>query len=252
MRRKIVAGNWKLHGDRKFAYALMDEIAAGLPLGNVRILILPPLPYLGELTEDYAPQGILLGAQDVSSNEKGAYTGEVSASMLADVGATHGLVGHSERRQYHQESNELVARKFLAAHNAKLTPVLCVGETLEQREAGESESVVGAQLTAVLELAGVAAFAHAVLAYEPVWAIGTGRTASPEQAQAMHAFLRGVVAGHDARIADSLPILYGGSVKPDNATELFSQPDVDGGLVGGASLVARDFLAIAQAAAARG
>ena len=195
---------------------------------------------------------MLLGAQDVSSNEKGAYTGEVSASMLADVGATHGLVGHSERRQYHQESNELVARKFLAAHNAGLTPVLCVGETLEQREAGESESVVGAQLTAVLELVGVAAFARAVLAYEPVWAIGTGRTASPEQAQAMHAFLRGVVASHDARIADSLPILYGGSVKPDNATELFSQPDVDGGLVGGASLVARDFLAIAQAAAARG
>ena len=252
MRRKLVAGNWKLHGDRNFAYALMDEIAGGLPLANVQILILPPLPYLGELVEDYAPQGMLLGAQDVSSNEKGAYTGEVSASMLADVGATHGLCGHSERRQYHQESNELVARKFVAAHNAGLTPVLCVGESLEQRDAGQTEAVVGAQLRAVLDLAGVAAFARAVVAYEPVWAIGTGRTATPEQAQQVHAFLRGEVASHDARIADSLSILYGGSVKPDNAAELFSQPDVDGGLVGGASLVARDFLAIAQAAAARG
>lgn len=251
MRRKIVAGNWKLHGDRKFAYALMDEIAAGLPLPGVQILILPPLPYLGELTEDYAPQGILLGAQDVSSNEKGAYTGEVSASMLADVGATHGLVGHSERRQYHHESNELVARKFQAALNAGLTPVLCVGETLEQRDAGQTEEIVAAQLAAVLELAGVESFARAVVAYEPVWAIGTGRTATPAQAQAVHAFLRGEIAKRDARIADSLTLLYGGSVKPDNAAELFSQPDVDGGLVGGASLVARDFLAIAQAAAAR-
>jgi triosephosphate isomerase (TIM) len=251
MRRKIVAGNWKLHGDRQFAYALMDEIAAGLPLDNVDVVILPPLPYLGELIEDYAPRGIGFGSQDVSCNVKGAYTGEVSASMLRDVGARYGLVGHSERRQYHNESSQMVARKFVAARDAGLVPILCVGETLEQRESGQTEARIERQLEAVFEAAGPQAFEDAVIAYEPVWAIGTGRTASPEQAQAVHAFIRGEVAAHDARIADSLPILYGGSVKPDNAAELLAQPDVDGGLVGGASLVAHDFLAIAQAAAKR-
>ncbi|KRG68894.1 triose-phosphate isomerase [Pseudoxanthomonas dokdonensis] len=249
MRRKLVAGNWKLHGDRQFAYGLMDEIAAGRPQGPVDLVILPPLPYLGELIEDYAPRGIGFGAQDVSSNEKGAYTGEVSAAMLMDVGAAYGMVGHSERRQYHAESDELVARKFIAAGNAGLVPICCVGETLQQREAGETEQVIGRQLQAVLQAAGVTAFARAVVAYEPVWAIGTGKTATPAQVQSVHAFIRGVVAAHDARIADSLTVLYGGSVKPDNAAELFAQPDVDGGLVGGASLVARDFLAIASAAA---
>lgn len=249
MRRRLVAGNWKLHGDRKFAHALMNEIAGSLPQPGVDILILPPLPYLGELVDGYASRGIWLGAQDVSCNEKGAYTGEVSASMLCDVGATHALVGHSERRQYHHESNELVARKFVAACKAGLIPVLCVGETLEQRDAGQTEEVVGGQLAAAIEAAGVAAFERAAIAYEPVWAIGTGRTATPGQAQAIHAFLRGEIAARDARIAGSLPILYGGSVKPDNASELFSQPDVDGGLVGGASLVASDFIAIAKAAA---
>ncbi|MCD9086587.1 triose-phosphate isomerase [Stenotrophomonas sp. SY1] len=251
MRQKIVAGNWKLHGSRQFATELVGQVAAGLPLDGVSLVILPPLPYLGDLVEDFEDTALAFGAQDVSSNEKGAYTGEVSASMLVDVGATHGLVGHSERRQYHQESSELVARKFVAAIHAGLIPVLCVGETLEQREAGQTEQVIASQLAPVLELAGVEAFAKAVVAYEPVWAIGTGRTASPEQAQAVHAFIRGVVAERDARIADSLPLLYGGSVKPDNAAELFSQPDVDGGLVGGASLVAADFLAIARAAAGR-
>jgi triosephosphate isomerase len=251
MRQKIVAGNWKLHGSRHFATELMGQVAAGLPLEGVQVLILPPLPYLSDLVEDFEGTALAFGAQDVSSNEKGAYTGEVSAAMLVDVGATHGLVGHSERRQYHHESNELVARKFLAAIHAGLTPVLCVGETLEQREAGQTEQVIAAQLAPVLDLAGVEAFARAVVAYEPVWAIGTGRTATPEQAQAVHAFIRGEVAKRDARIADSLPLLYGGSVKPDNAAELFSQPDVDGGLVGGASLVAADFLAIARAAAGR-
>ncbi|WP_313254721.1 triose-phosphate isomerase [Stenotrophomonas sp.] len=251
MRQKIVAGNWKLHGSRHFATELMGQVAAGLPLEGVQVLILPPLPYLSDLVEDFEGTALAFGAQDVSSNEKGAYTGEVSAAMLVDVGATHGLVGHSERRQYHHESSELVARKFLAAIHAGLTPVLCVGETLEQREAGQTEQVIAAQLAPVLDLAGVEAFARAVVAYEPVWAIGTGRTATPEQAQAVHAFIRGEVAKRDARIADSLPLLYGGSVKPDNAAELFSQPDVDGGLVGGASLVAADFLAIARAAAGR-
>ena len=251
MRRKIVAGNWKLHGSRDFATELVGKVAAGLPLERVDVLVLPPLPYLGDLVEDFEGTVLAFGAQDVSSNEKGAYTGEVSAAMLVDVGATHGLVGHSERRQYHHESSELVARKFVAASHAGLVPVLCVGETLEQREAGQTEQVIAAQLAPVLELAGVQAFTKAVVAYEPVWAIGTGRTATPAQAQAVHAFIRGVVAKADARIADSLPLLYGGSVKPDNAAELFSQPDVDGGLVGGASLVAEDFLAIARAAAGR-
>ncbi|WP_411832187.1 triose-phosphate isomerase [Pseudoxanthomonas mexicana] len=249
MRRKIVAGNWKLHGDRAFASALMDELVAGLPPEGVEVVILPPLPYLGELIEGYGPRGVRFGSQDVSCNEKGAYTGEVSASMLVDVGAAYGLVGHSERRQYHNESSELVARKFVAARKAGLTPILCVGETLAQREAGQTEARIQKQIEAVFDAAGPQAFDGAVIAYEPVWAIGTGRTASPEQAQAVHAFIRGEVAARDARIADSLPLLYGGSVKPDNAAELFAQPDVDGGLVGGASLVARDFLAIAQAAA---
>jgi len=250
MRRKIVAGNWKLHGSREFATALVTDIVNGAPEQGVELVILPPLPYLGELVEDFGDTGLAFGAQDVSSNEKGAYTGEVSASMLHEVGARYGLVGHSERRQYHQESSELVARKFMAAVHAGLVPVLCVGETLEQREAGQTEAVIAAQLAPVLERAGAQGFANAVVAYEPVWAIGTGRTASKEQAQQVHAFIRGEVAKVDARIADSLAILYGGSVKPDNAAELFAQPDVDGGLVGGASLVAADFLAIAQAAAA--
>ncbi len=238
-----------MHGTRQFATALVGEVAGGLPLPGVEVLVLPPLPYLGDLIEDFEGRDIVFGAQDVSSNEKGAYTGEVSAAMLVDVGARYGLVGHSERRQYHQESSELVAKKFVAARHAGLIPILCVGETLEQREAGQAEAVIAAQLAPVLELAGVEGFDGAVVAYEPVWAIGTGRTASPEQAQAMHAFVRGQIRAHDARIADSLPLLYGGSVKPDNAAELFAQADVDGGLVGGASLVAADFLAIARAAA---
>ena len=249
MRHKIVAGNWKLHGTRAFATALVAEIAAS-PVPGVELVILPPLPYIGDLIEDFEGTPLAFGAQDVSSNEQGAYTGEVSASMLVDVGARYGLVGHSERRQYHAESSELVALKFQAAIHAGLCPILCLGEGLEQREAGETEAVIAAQLRPVLDLVGVAAFARAVVAYEPVWAIGTGRTASPEQAQAVHAFIRGEVAARDATIAGSLPILYGGSVKPGNAASLFGQADVDGGLIGGASLVAADFLAIASAAAA--
>ncbi|HYG05126.1 MAG TPA: triose-phosphate isomerase [Stenotrophomonas sp.] len=248
MRRKIVAGNWKLHGTRHFATELAGRIAAAMPLEGVDVVILPPLPYLGDLIEDFEGGHLSFGAQDVSSNEKGAYTGEVSASMLVDVGATFGLVGHSERRQYHFESSELVARKFAAALHAGLRPILCVGESLQDREAGLTEQVITSQLAPVLERVGVAGFEQAVVSYEPIWAIGTGRSASPAQAQAVHAFIRGQIRALDARIADSLPVLYGGSVKPDNAAELFSQPDVDGGLVGGASLVAEDFLAIARAA----
>ncbi|HEU4992875.1 MAG TPA: triose-phosphate isomerase [Luteimonas sp.] len=249
MRRRIVAGNWKLHGDRAFAHGLMDAIAAVPAPAGVERVVLPPLPYLGDLVERYAASGVAFGAQDVSANEKGAYTGEVSAAMLVDVGARYGLVGHSERRQYHHESSELVARKFLAARAAGLVPILCVGETLHQREAGQTEYVIQSQLQPLVDLGGVGALDGAVVAYEPVWAIGTGRTATPEQAQAVHAFIRGEIAARDAKIAGSLPILYGGSCKPDNAAALFAQPDVDGGLIGGAALVAADFLAIATAAA---
>ena len=250
MRRRIVAGNWKLHGSRAFATELVGAVAAGLPLAGVEVVVLPPLPYLGDLIEDFEGWGIGFGAQDVSANENGAYTGEVSAAMLVDVGASYGLCGHSERRQYHHESSELVACKFLAAVQAGLTPIVCVGESLAEREGGVTESVIASQLAPVFAIAGIQALSAAVIAYEPVWAIGTGRTATPEQAQAVHAFIRGQVAAHDAKIAGSLPILYGGSCKPDNAAALFSQPDVDGGLIGGASLVAEDFLAIARAMAA--
>ena len=249
MRRRIVAGNWKLHGDRAFAASLLDAIAAEPAPGGVEQVILPPLPYLGELVQRYAGRGLRFGAQDVSANEKGANTGEVSASMLVDVGATYGLVGHSERREYHHESNQLVARKFHAAKKAGLVPLLCVGETLDDRENGRTWWRLEQQLEPLLADGGVAALEGAVIAYEPVWAIGTGRTATPEQAQEVHAFIRGEISGCDARIAGSLPIVYGGSVKPDNAAELFAQPDVDGGLVGGASLKAEDFLAIVRAAA---
>ena len=248
MRRRIVAGNWKLHGSRAFATELAGGVAGQLPIPGVEVVLLPPLPYLGDLIEDFEGGGIAFGAQDVSANEKGAYTGEVSAAMLVDVGARYGLCGHSERRQYHHETSALVARKFQAAVQAGLTPIVCVGERLEEREGGAIETVIAAQL-APLFATGSEALANAVIAYEPVWAIGTGRTATPEQAQEVHAFIRAQVAAHDAKIAGSLPILYGGSCKPDNAAALFSQPDVDGGLIGGASLVADDFLAIARALA---
>ncbi|MFZ5658213.1 MAG: triose-phosphate isomerase [Pseudomonadota bacterium] len=249
MRRRIVAGNWKLHGDRGFALGLVDAIAAQPASEGVERVILPPLPYLGELVEHCRGRDLAFGSQDVSANEKGAFTGEVSASMLVDVGARFGLVGHSERRMYHHETSELVVRKFLAAKKAGLTPILCVGETLDDRKDDKTWWRLEQQLAPLLEAHGAAPLEGAVIAYEPVWAIGTGHTATPEQAQGVHAFIRGEIAGYDARIAGSLPILYGGSVKPDNAAALFAQPDVDGGLVGGASLVADDFLAIAQAAA---
>jgi triosephosphate isomerase len=247
MRERIVAGNWKLHGDRAFSRALLDEVVATRPAG-VRLAIFPPMPYLGELADRYGPKGLEFGAQNVDPNEQGAFTGEVSARMLLDVGCRFAMVGHSERRHFHQESSELVASKFFAAKRAGLVPLLCLGETLHQREAGQTEWAIERQLAPLLAQ-GVEALRGAVLAYEPVWAIGTGRTASPEQAQEVHAFIRGEIRALDANIAGSLPILYGGSVKPANAAELFSQPDVDGGLIGGASLVARDFIAIAAAAA---
>lgn len=248
MRRKLVAGNWKMHGSRARAGELVRAVAAGVPAA-VDVAILPPFPYVAELVSAHASSALAFGAQDVSEHAEGARTGEVAAPMLADVGCRYVLAGHSERRQYHAETDALVARKVVAAQAAGLVPILCLGELLEHREAGQTEAVVGAQIDAVLDVAGVAAFERIVVAYEPVWAIGTGRTASPQQAQDVHAFLRDKVRVRDARIASSLRILYGGSVKAANAADLFSAADIDGGLIGGASLVADEFLAICAAAA---
>jgi len=247
MRRKLVAGNWKMHSTRASAGELVDAIVrAGIAGADVAVF--PPYVYLAELIARYGGSTLAFGAQDVSEHGQGAYTGEVAGPMLRDIGATHVLIGHSERRQYHAESNARVAAKFVQAQAAGLVPVLCVGETLEQRDGGTTESVIAAQLDAVTGRSGIRALASAIVAYEPVWAIGTGRTASPEQAQAVHAFIRGKLAAADATIASSLRILYGGSVKPSNAAELFAGKDVDGGLIGGASLIASDFLAICAAA----
>ena len=247
MRRKIVAGNWKMHGTRASARALLEAIRAA-PTMACEIVVCPPFVYLAELIAQHAQAPIVFGAQDVSAQAQGAYTGEVAATMVKDVGARYTLVGHSERRQYHAESNDTVAAKYAQAQAAGLVPILCVGETLEQRDAGQTRAVIAAQLDAVIARSSAASLASAVLAYEPVWAIGTGRTATPAQAQEVHAFIRGKIRREDATISGSLPILYGGSVKPGNAAELFAQPDVDGGLIGGASLVAADFLAICAAA----
>jgi triosephosphate isomerase len=249
MRPKIIAGNWKLHGSRSFARELLDALVGAGTRPGLELAVFPPMPFIGGLVDRYGESGIRFGAQDVDVHEQGAFTGEVGASMLRDIGCTYVLVGHSERREYHGESSEVVARKFQAAKHGGLVPVLCIGETLHQREAGQTEWALERQLEPVWELCGDQAFENAVLAYEPVWAIGTGRTATPAQAQGAHAFLRGELGARDAKIAGSLPILYGGSVKPANAAELFAQPDIDGGLIGGASLVATDFLAIAAAAA---
>ena len=247
MRRQLVAGNWKMHGSREMASALVAEVAASLP-GGADVAVLPPFPYVAALVERHAGSKLAFGAQDLSEHAQGAFTGEVSGAMLKDIGCTYVLTGHSERRQYHAESDALVAKKFVAAQAAGLLPILCVGETLAERDGDSTEAVIARQLDAVVALAGIGAFAGAVVAYEPVWAIGTGRTASPEQAQAVHAFIRDKLALLDGTIAGSLRILYGGSMKPSNAAELLGQRDVDGGLIGGASLVAADFLAICRAA----
>ncbi|MBJ6984472.1 triose-phosphate isomerase [Luteimonas sp. MC1750] len=248
MRTRIVAGNWKLNGNRSSAADLLQQMAAGLPADGVEVVVLPPATLLAGLVEAWGARGIAFGGQDVSEHGEGAYTGEVSAAMLADAGARFALVGHSERRQYHREDSDLVARKFAAALAAGLRPILCVGESKDEREGGTTEAVIASQLRPVLDLVGAEGLASAVVAYEPVWAIGTGLTASPQQAQDVHAFIRSEVAARSAKIGNSLPILYGGSVKPANAAELFTQPDVDGGLIGGASLVATDFMAIVAAA----
>src|SRR5450432_3703206 len=252
MRRQMVAGNWKMHGSRAANQALLAELEMNLKAEwPIDIVVFPPYVYLSDAIRMLEDGRIAVGAQDVCAESGGAYTGQVCATMLKDVGCSYVIVGHSERRRWYHEDDALVARKFAAVLAGGLTPVLCVGETLEEREAKQTESVVGRQVDAVIAMHGVGGFAEAVLAYEPVWAIGTGRTASPEQAQAVHAFLRSRIAAHDAKMAGHLRILYGGSVKAGNAAELFAMPDVDGGLVGGASLSADEFRQICAAAAVR-
>lgn len=249
MRRKMVAGNWKMHGSMAANKALLTALTAALePACDVVVCV--PFPYLAQAGELLAGHAIGLGAQDCSMHEQGAYTGEVSVGMLREFSCGHVIVGHSERRAYHAEGDALVAAKAQRALSVGITPIVCLGETLDQRERGETEAVVGMQLDAILHLLG-SRMHDLVLAYEPVWAIGTGRTATPEQAQDVHAFIRQRALRHHVS-AEQTRLLYGGSVKPDNAAELFAQPDIDGGLIGGASLKAADFLAIVNAAQSRG
>ena len=248
MRRKLVAGNWKMHGSRHENGALVEAILAAPTHAHAEYVVCPPYVYLAEIARQLRGSAVRLGAQNVSAETQGAYTGEVSAAMLRDVGCDFVIVGHSERRSLYGEDDMVVARKFAAAQSRHLIPILCVGEQLSEREAGETHEVVARQLDAVVELTGIGSFDHAVIAYEPVWAIGTGRTASPEQAQAVHAFIRQRLGQRDAKIAAELRILYGGSVKQGNVRDLFAQPDVDGGLIGGASLKAEEFLSIMAAA----
>jgi len=245
MRRNLVVGNWKMNGDR----AANAELLAALKVAGpwvAEVAVCAPFPYLGDVALSLQGEGITWGAQDCSAFESGAYTGEVSATMLAEFGCRYVINGHSERRALHAESDQLVADKAKIALAHRLTPIVCVGETLAEHEAGQTDAVVKRQLSAVIHTLGHC-ISQIVVAYEPVWAIGTGKTATPEQAQAVHAVLRAQLKAATAQ-ADGMKILYGGSVKPDNAASLFSQPDIDGGLIGGASLKAADFAAICRAA----
>jgi len=249
MRQPLVAGNWKMHGSRAENASLVRSLLDMLrPESGAEVLLCPPFVYLWETGRMLKDTDVALGAQSVCAEAQGAFTGEVSAAMVKDVGCRYALVGHSERRQIFGESDAMVARKFVAAQSQGLVPVLCVGETLEEREGERTEQVVSRQVDAVLSVSGVASFGRAVIAYEPVWAIGTGRNASPDQAQEVHAMIRAKLATLDGTIAASVRILYGGSVKASNARELFARPDIDGGLVGGASLKADEFARICAAA----
>ena len=245
MRKKLIVGNWKMHGSHSANAELLAGVVAAQPfIADVAVCV--PFPYLSETAVALAAHDIRWGAQDCSAREQGAYTGEVSAAMLAEFGCRYVIVGHSERRGYHAEGDQLVADKAKAALARGVTPIVCVGETLAQREAGQTDAVVKRQLSAAIHTLAHCA-GEMVVAYEPVWAIGTGRTATPEQAQAVHALLRAQLRAATPR-ADAMTILYGGSVKPDNAATLFAQGDIDGGLIGGASLKAADFVAICRAA----
>lgn len=251
MRKSLVAGNWKMNGSLAANQALLSALQDAVQASDaVGVAVCPPAVYLRDVVAQLDGGVIAVGGQDCSDEKAGAFTGEIAADMLKEIGCEYVIVGHSERRARQHEDSAWVARKFVAAQAAGLVPILCVGEQLADRESGRTEEVVAEQLDAVLDAAGVAAFDRAVVAYEPVWAIGTGRTASPEQAAEVHAFIRARVAGRDQGVADGLRILYGGSVKADNAAGLFSLPDIDGGLIGGASLDAGSFLGIVDAAVA--
>lgn len=248
MRQKLVMGNWKMHGSLQGNAALLADLVAGTATLTAAVIVCPPYPYLAQVAALLAGSKIAVGAQNLSEQTAGAFTGEVAGAMLKELGCGYVLVGHSERRTLYGESDALVAAKFVAAQQQGLIPVLCVGETQSERDAAQTGQVVARQIMAVIDLVGVAALANAVIAYEPVWAIGTGKVATPALAQEVHAFIRQLVAVQDAALAAELQLLYGGSVKPQNAAELFGQPDIDGGLIGGASLLATDFLAICAAA----
>lgn len=250
-RQYLVAGNWKMNGSLSGNGELMAGIAAGIAeMAAVEVLVCPPAVYLDSVSKLLGGR-IRLGGQNLCEQRApGAFTGEIHGGMLRELGCSYVIVGHSERRALYGETDERVAEKFETAQALGLTPILCIGETLEEREGGRTEEILARQLGAVLGRCGVDAFARAVIAYEPVWAIGTGRTATPAQAQDTHAFVRGVLRSSDAKISDSVRILYGGSAKADNASELFAGADVDGGLVGGASLKAAEFVAICAAAQA--
>jgi triosephosphate isomerase (TIM) len=249
MRSKLVAGNWKMNGNLASNQALLKALIPLLaPVSGTRCAVCVPYPYLAQTEHILRGQGIAWGAQDICQYEHGAYTGGVSAGMVADFGCRYVIVGHSERRALFGDTDDVVAQKFAAVLKAGLTPIFCVGETLAERDAGVMEKVIARQVDAVIAISGVAALERAVVAYEPVWAIGTGKTATPDEAQAVHAFIRGRVAEQDIRVADGLVILYGGSVKASNAAQLFAMRDIDGGLIGGASLVAEEFAAICKAA----
>ncbi|MEJ2396447.1 MAG: triose-phosphate isomerase [Candidatus Thiodiazotropha sp.] len=249
MRKPLVAGNWKMNGSLESVRTLLAGIKSGISdVQNAEVAVCPPYVYLAETEKLLQGSGIGWGGQDLSTESSGAFTGEIAVSMLQDFGCQYVIVGHSERRTYHAESDELVAKKYAVARAAGLVPILCVGETLEERESGITEQVVARQLDALIDMEGVEALKDGIIAYEPVWAIGTGKTASPEQAQEVHAFIRSRVAEKSAEVADGVRILYGGSMKPDNAKELIGKPDIDGGLIGGASLKAEDFLGICTAA----
>ncbi len=244
MRRSLVVGNWKMNGTLASAKSLAEAIVSGIENTNADIAVCPPFVYLRDIDQILQGSHLKFGSQNVADQESGAYTGEISASMLKDINCTYAIVGHSERRSYYGDTNESVAERFSQALSQGIIPILCVGETLEQREQEKTFQVVDAQLDAVINLAGIASFEKAVIAYEPVWAIGTGKTASDEQAQEVHQYIRQQIAKRDQSIADKIQILYGGSVKPDNAKGLFAMADIDGGLIGGASLDAESFLKI--------
>ena len=249
MRQPLVAGNWKMNGSRESIRELLDGILAGNDaVEKAEIAVCAPFIYLAQVADRLKGTPVAWGAQNVNDNESGAFTGEISGTMLGEFGCKYVIVGHSERRTLYGETDDEVARRFMAAQANELIPILCVGELLEEREAGTTGEVVARQLDAVIDKAGIKAIGNCVIAYEPVWAIGTGKVASPEQAQEVHAMIRSKLADLDADVAEKVRILYGGSMKPDNAAELIGQTDIDGGLIGGASLKAEDFLGICTAA----